>query len=340
MSSSRDEAYTQGDYDISAKIDCKKPIHCCKFHPKGDVFAVGLSDSSINIYRKSDFQLLYTLIDNDTKNTRLPVTSIKFYNKSDDPNADHYKILIASYVCGYIKYWHYPSKSCIYTISDKITEPLHIDFNSNYDKFAVCGYNESINVYDNVTKKLIRTLESSHSHSVVDGHTSRVFCVKYNPSEPNQLFSGGWDNSLQIWDDRIAHSQKYLSGPHICGDAIDIDTKYNHLLTGSWRKCSTLQIWDLRKQDLIRDAFQKNSNSMIYACQWLSDDSIFIGGSEKNCAMIYDRGTLNLIGGLMGLENAVVAIDNDRSSKSLSMIIASERYIYFLKKRTPNRKLN
>jgi hypothetical protein len=38
---------------------------------------------------------------------------------------------------------------------------------------------------------------------------SRVFCVKYNPLEPNQLFSGGWDDTVHIWDDRIPHSQKY-----------------------------------------------------------------------------------------------------------------------------------
>ena len=39
---------------------------------------------------------------------------------------------------------------------------------------------------------------------------SRVFCVKYNPLDTNQLISGGWDDTVHIWDDRIQHSQRYL----------------------------------------------------------------------------------------------------------------------------------
>ena len=32
----------------------------------------------------------------------------------------------------------------------------------------------------------------------------------------------------------------------------------------------------------------------IYGCHWLSDGYIFTGGSEKNAAIIYDRGTLKV----------------------------------------------
>ncbi len=63
-------------------------------------------------------------------------------------------------VSGYIKYWHYPSKSCVYTIYDKETEPLVTDFNMNFDIMAVGGYSNQIGLYDVPTKKLIRTLES------------------------------------------------------------------------------------------------------------------------------------------------------------------------------------
>ena len=66
-------------------------------------------------------------------------------------------------MCGFIKFWHYPSKSCLTTITDKQIEPLNIDFNPGFDKFAVCGYGEAINLYDYQTKKLIRTLESRYN---------------------------------------------------------------------------------------------------------------------------------------------------------------------------------
>ena len=67
---------------------------------------------------------------------------------------------LKSDVSGFVKFWHYPSKSCIYTIRDKLVEPLAIDLNSRCDKIAVAGYSCHINVYDLPTKKLIATLES------------------------------------------------------------------------------------------------------------------------------------------------------------------------------------
>lgn len=40
---------------------------------------------------------------------------------------------------------------------------------------------------------------------------------------------------------------RHISGPHICGDAIDIDPRHNHILTGSWCTGVTLQVrsWEL-----------------------------------------------------------------------------------------------
>ena len=79
------------------------------------------------------------------------------------------------------------------------------------------------------------------------------------------MFSGGWDDTVQVWDDRIANSQRFIYGPHVCGSSLDIDTKYNHLLAGSWRKSSSLQIWDLRNYELIRDVFKNKSTAMVRA---------------------------------------------------------------------------
>ena len=127
---------------------------------------------------KENFQLIYTLVDNELRNLNLPVTSIKFNNPKSDSNQDHYKILVATCesnrlifinliilniildVSGYIKFWHYPSQSCLFTIVDSMLEPLCVDYNYNCDKIAVSGYNTYINVYDVATKKLLNRLES------------------------------------------------------------------------------------------------------------------------------------------------------------------------------------
>lgn len=331
-----DHYQIQGDIEIVGIIDCVNSIHCCKYHPKGDLFAVGLSEGSIKIYKKNNSQLLYALIDDDIRLTRLPVTCIKFFNPPNSTNDDHYKILIATYVAGYIKYWHYPSKSCIYTINAKHIEPLITDFNHTFDVMAVGGYASQLSLYDVATKKLIQTLENNGSEEIT-GHSSRVYALKYHPTEKNLLISGGWDNTVQIWDDRIPTSQHYIYGPHICGDSIDIDAAHNHMITGSWRKFSTLQIWDLRNFEQIRDVFKQKPKQMIYGCQWLSTSYIFTCGGEKNSAVIYDRGTLLPVGGLTELKHAVTSIDNDGGSSAVGghlfpgLIAASKNLLYSMR---------
>ena len=45
---------------------------------------------------KENFQLIYTLLDNQLSTINLPVTSIKFNNPKSGSNPDHYKILVAT----------------------------------------------------------------------------------------------------------------------------------------------------------------------------------------------------------------------------------------------------
>jgi hypothetical protein len=52
--------------------------------------------SICKIYRKESLDIIYSLIDNEIRVARLPVTSIRFFNKPNDTNQDHYQILVAS----------------------------------------------------------------------------------------------------------------------------------------------------------------------------------------------------------------------------------------------------
>ena len=43
----------------------------------------------------------------------------------------------------------------------------------------------------------------------MDGHESRVFALKYHPTDPNILVSAGWDDTVQFWDKRVENSIRY-----------------------------------------------------------------------------------------------------------------------------------
>jgi hypothetical protein len=46
-------------------------------------------------------------------------------------------------------------------------------------------------------------------------------------------------------------SVRAISGPHICGDALDIQPGSGLVLTGSWRNSNPLQLWDLGSGRLV-----------------------------------------------------------------------------------------
>lgn len=59
-----------------------------------------------------------------------------------------------------------------------------------------------------------------------------------------------------------------IFGPHICGDALDIQSlsmssTNRQILTGSWRKDKTLQIWDHGSGKLIKDVPSDYNGSMV-----------------------------------------------------------------------------
>ena len=42
------------------------------------------------------------------------------------------------------------------------------------------------------------TRSSQQGSLAPDGHTSRVFSLKFDPTDPNILYSGGWDKTVQV----------------------------------------------------------------------------------------------------------------------------------------------
>ena len=78
------------------------------------------------------------------------------------------------------------------------------------------------------------------------GHSNRVFCVKFDPLSQHTLASGGWDNTIQIYDIRKKGPVASIYGPHVCGDAIDFYNDGHTMLTGSYRQEDVIELWDIR----------------------------------------------------------------------------------------------
>jgi len=97
---------------------------------------------------------------------------------------------------------------------------------------AVAGRDCHVRVYDETTKSLALDMKEKGE---LPGHSNRVFAVRFNPIDTNMLVSGGWDNTVQIYDIREKGPVHSIYGPHICGDALDFRNDGYTLLAGSYR---------------------------------------------------------------------------------------------------------
>ncbi len=163
-----------------------------------------------------------------------------------------------------------------------------MDFNNDGTLFVTAGNDKVVKLYDDNMKTLVSTMKSNNFS--FPGHSNRIFSVIFNKESSNMLVSGGWDNTIQIYDVRERNIVGSVYGPHICGDAIDI--KGNKLLTASWSTENQIQIFDLRMlkvESIIDWSHLEGANkkgTYAYTCQFAkfrNESNMFaIGGSSDN----------------------------------------------------------
>eukprot|EP00058_Branchiostoma_floridae_P001053 XP_002586541.1 hypothetical protein BRAFLDRAFT_131390 [Branchiostoma floridae] len=286
-------------------LDCgHENVLCVKYSYDGTLVASGLVHGAVKIFQAHDGSVLYHLTDQEVRDAHLPCTSLAFIPADHGQKYEHLlmstckyeHLLMATYANGVIKFWHPSSGSCLHTIHEN-RQTLTASFSPHGDVFVTGGASAQLHMYDTATKKMVRTFEPSPDKTVMDGHMLRVFSVLYHPNAvayPGVFLSGGWDDTIQFWDSRVKHSVRKIFGPHICGEGLDIDPEHNHVLTGSWRKDSALQVWDFNSTDKIKDIPPDFNSCLVYCCQWLGRSCITAGGSDQNMARIVDRGTLQV----------------------------------------------
>lgn len=171
-------------------------------------------------------------------------------------------------------------------------------------------------MYDEATKTLVSTMKGGYG-TLTAGHSNRVFSLKFFPQDDNTIVSGGWDNTLQIWDIRAGHSVRGIYGPHVAGDAIDINDR-DEILTGSWRPENPLELWDYGSGKRL-SVVPWNQSSIraepcfLYAAQFSSAPNgqqlIAAGGSGSNEAKVFNHDASNkLVGTIAGLSRGVFSL--------------------------------
>ncbi|XP_075035114.1 uncharacterized protein LOC142097299 [Mixophyes fleayi] len=313
------EPSTEGELQLETIIDCGEEVMSCRFNPSGTLLAAGLISGTIKVYTVSDGSCVHTLQDDQSIAACLPVTALRFHPATPYSMGD---LLLATYAGGQVKFWHMSTQSCVRSLRED-RQTLAVTFSPSGSHFLTAGSNDDILVYDTKTFTCVNVCQPSPSLSVMDGHRSRVFGLTFHPGSEESFISGGWDDTVQFWDIRQKHSIRKISGPHVCGDALDIDPETEQILIGSWRKQENLQVWDSQTGQKIRtvpDDFR--GPSRVYSCRWLGAGHMIAAGSDINMCRIIDRNSLQTRGSLVDLPCGVYSMDISYSKTSGAPLVA------------------
>ncbi|XP_069840548.1 uncharacterized protein [Dendropsophus ebraccatus] len=310
---------TEGELHLEREIDCGEEVMSCRFNPSGSLLAVGLITGTIKVYSMPDGKYVHTLKDDQSIAQRLPVTALRFHPSRPSSKGD---LLLATYAGGQVKFWHLSTQSCIRSLTED-RQTLAATFSPTGSHFLTAGSSDEIFVYDAETMMCVNVCQPSPSLSVMDGHRSRIFGLTFHPLSEENFLSGGWDDTVQFWDIRQKHSLRRISGPHVCGDALDIDPDTQEILIGSWRKEENLQVWDSQtgqKIQTVPDDYR--GPSRVYSCRWLGTGHMIAAGSDINICRIIDRNSLLTRGSLVDLPGGVYSLDVSSSSPSVAPLLA------------------
>jgi len=324
-----------GAHRIRAKYTCNpkyEPISdcfCVRFSPDNQYLAASYANGAIHIYNADTGKQEFVLNSSENKETGaggpLPTTQLRWRPHSTQSKTKSVLISVNAEFDGQILHWHIKSGKCLHTITERDNQLFCLDYFEDGSQFATAGRDRLVRVYDEATKRLVQTLQGGDQKNTA-GHSNRVFSLKYHPTHPNIILSGGWDNTVQIWDTRKGHSVRSIWNCYLCGDSVDFSADGNQVLTGSWRTENALQIWDFGTCEPVETiewkAAEGNTSAatcMLFSAQFSKDPTssmIVAGGSQENEAKFFSRGDkTEPFGALVNLPKPVFSVDFSPNSK-------------------------
>ncbi|XP_066522481.1 WD repeat-containing protein 38-like isoform X2 [Hoplias malabaricus] len=299
-SSGQTKLRTDGDLHIHSVIECDCVVITCQFSNDGSLLAVGLYDGSIKVHSTDSGELTQTLRDSSNVLPALPVTGLRFTQSGQS-----HCLLLATYASGSVRCWYVWGGQCLWWLreasddgEDEIgvqRQTLSLAISPSGKRAVTCGSDAAIYLYDLTSQQRLQICRASSSRTVMDGHRFRVFAVNFHPERETEFISGGWDNTIQFWDTRQEHAIRKIFGPHVCGEALQIDSSVNQILSGSWRKYNTLEVWDYDSCKKVYGVPEdQNGGGYIYTCHWFGKDHIIAAGGQENMLRVIDRHSLKV----------------------------------------------
>lgn len=216
-------------------------IYKLEFSADGAALAAGYGDGTVRLYNPASGRRLHKL----QHNSQHPIPSLSFRNSA---SAGSVPLLLSVSSVGQVCHWHVSRGSLLHTFVEDNNELYTCAFNPDGTSFLTAGKDMVIRCYDESTNQLLCSLRHGNEETT-SGHANRIFSARYRADDANIIASGGWDNTIQIWDIRVGHSVWSYYGPNVCGESLD--TVGSYLIVGSWKGTDQIYVYDLRTRDTL-----------------------------------------------------------------------------------------
>ncbi|KAM9315665.1 GATOR2 complex protein WDR24-like [Gastrophryne carolinensis] len=306
-----DEDERFGELFVRHRIPLTKDllsIYSLCFSPSAKQLAVGFGNGAIQIVNTESGSLASTLFSGHR--TRQAITSLRYHPKNSN-------VLVAAGADGLISFYDVKSEINVHSLKEPENEIHALDYNKDGSVFATAGKDRNIRLYDSHTNEIVNTMVApdflnGDDLSLTSGHTRRIFALRFHPSEYHIFLTGGWDDSIKVWDKRMAkEARKVINGPHICGPGIDI--RNNYILTASWVAHNALQLWDFRTTSLIQNIPFPASilhGEFLYTARFCTNNVVLAGGSGTCSARAINFKTQESLGEVTLTNKAVQVVDS------------------------------
>ena len=180
-------------HEISQKYSIKleAEVMSVRFNPQSSLLACGLNNGSVVLLDNENASVLKTLTASFEK---FSVNSVRW-----KPNNVNNNIITAASTDGYLICYNLTTNKFIYKANPrKGMQLLCMDYNQEGKTLAMGTNGGNIIIWNEFAQKEERLLESGNWFN--NGHSNRVFSVKFVADEPNMLLSGGWEKLVFLWD--------------------------------------------------------------------------------------------------------------------------------------------
>ena len=118
---------------------------------------------------------------------------------------DDWKGMLTVGCChGVIQHWDVAKSKLLHsaqeTSGDGVNQIYALEYSHDGSIIVTGGHDYKVRLYDEETKRLFQVFECGLQNDGRPGHSNRVYSVKFHPEEKNQLVSGGWSDTIQLWD--------------------------------------------------------------------------------------------------------------------------------------------